>query len=71
MVATIDHQSLNVDPTSTDTWQFSVDGDPIYFTAPDNRKTVNDAENTRDNAIDKAWTAYDNRATSNTALTHV
>ena len=64
MVVTIDHQSLNVDPTSEDVWQFTVGGSPIYFSEPDNRKTVAAAEYKRDNAIDEAWDKYDKRNTN-------
>ena len=45
VVVTIDHQTLNVDPTSEDSWFLVVGDDPRYLTADDadNVKTITDA----------------------------
>ena len=61
VVVTIDHQSLNVDPTGEDTWFLIVGEDPRYLNADDadNVKTLAEAEADRDEAIDDAWEDYD------------
>ena len=66
VVATIDHQSLNVDPTSEDSWFLIVGEDPRYLSAgdADNIKTIAEAEAKRDAAINAAWERY------NTAITN-
>ena len=63
VVVTIDHQTLNVDPTSEDSWFLVVGDDPFYLTADDadNVKTITDAATKRDNAINKAWDDYDDK----------
>ena len=60
MVVTVDHQSLNVDPTGEDTWFLIVGEDPRYLTAgdADNVETIATAEEKRDNDIAKAWVQY-------------
>ena len=50
VVVTIDHQSLNVDPTSEDSWFFVSGEDPRYLSAEDagNVEKISDAETDRD-----------------------
>ena len=55
VVVTIDHQSLNVDPTSEDAWFLIVGASPRHLGAgdADNIKTIAEAEAKRDGDIDR------------------
>ena len=70
VIATIDDQALNVDPTDTDTWFFTTGGDPAYVrttSEPDADPVTTNvdgigqraiAEETRDGDIAKARAVY-------------
>ena len=70
VVATIQDQALNVDPTSADEWWFNTDGDPVYGTNANaaNIATHAAAELARDAAYDAADAKRDNAVNNAAAI---
>ena len=70
VVATIEDQALNVDPTGADEWWFNTDGDPVYGTNANaaNIATHAAAELARDAAYDAADAKRDNAVNNAAAI---